>query len=222
MSEAWDADPLQVHDYLAGLGVPELQEEVLADLAVLPLDAALGRQAVVVVGVEGLHHRAIGHAGQVLLGDLDKVEDAELRVAHAVVLGESIMVEDINLNRERPVCDGEGELLVPFWVDGLIFDAGLHFLLSEVDDDVGVAAVGERVADCQVEPAHHLHLEQAEQALHGWIDEVRTAEGGQPGEEKKTDGRRQREGARSLRHEWRKQGESLKLGRRIRRACGGR
>lgn len=133
---------------------------------------ALGCQAVVLIRVERLHHRAIGEAVQVLLGDFDKVEDAELCVAHAVILGESIVVKDINLNREHHVCDGQGELLVPFWVDGLIFDTGLHFLLAEVDDDVGVAAVGEGVTDGQVEPAHHLHLEQPKQALHGSIDEL--------------------------------------------------
>jgi hypothetical protein len=33
--------------------------------------------------------------------------------------------------------------------------------------------VGEGVADGQVEPAHHLELEQPEQALHGSIDELR-------------------------------------------------
>jgi len=174
MPETWDANPLQVHDYLAGLGVPQLEEDVLGDLAILPFDVALGCQAVVLVRVDCLHHRAIGEAVQVVLhGDFDKVEDAELCVAHAVILGESIMVKDINLNRERPVCDRKGEFLVPFWVDGLIFDTGLYFLLAEVDDDVGVAAVGEGVADGQVEPAHHLQLEQPKQALHGWIGELR-------------------------------------------------
>ena len=40
------------------------------------------------------------------------------------------------------------------------------YLLAEAEDDVGVAALGEGVADGQVHPSHHPHLEQPEQALH--------------------------------------------------------
>ena len=40
------------------------------------------------------------------------------------------------------------------------------YLRSKAEDDVGVAAVGERVADGQVHPSHHPHLEQPLQALH--------------------------------------------------------
>lgn len=162
-----------MQDDLAGLGVPQLQDNVLRDLAVFPCDVALSREAVLLVRVDRLHHCVIRDIAQVLLGDLDKVEDAELCIAHAVILGESIMVKDFNLNREHHVCDRQGEFLVPFWVDGMIFDTGLYFLLSEADDDVGVAAVGEGVADDQVHPAHHLHLEQPKQALHGSIEELR-------------------------------------------------
>ena len=95
MRHTWDANPLQVQDYLAGLGVPQLQENVLGDLAILPFDVALGCQAVVIVRVHRLHHRAIGEAAVVLGGDFDKVEDGELCVTHAVILGESIMVKDV-------------------------------------------------------------------------------------------------------------------------------
>jgi hypothetical protein len=42
----------------------------------------------------------------------------------------------------------------------------LLYLLSVAEDDVGVAAVGERVADGQVHSSHHPHLEQPQQALH--------------------------------------------------------
>lgn len=41
------------------------------------------------------------------------------------------------------------------------------------EDDVGVAAVGERVADGQVEAPHDAHLEQAKQALHRSIERDR-------------------------------------------------
>lgn len=44
--------------------------------------------------------------------------------------------------------------------------ASAYYLLIEAEDDVGVAAVGEGVADGQVHPSHHLHLEQPQQALH--------------------------------------------------------
>lgn len=92
--DAGDADPAQVQDELAGLGVPELEHDVLGDLAVLPRDLALGGEAVVLVWVDRLHHRAVVDVAQVLLGDLHEVEDAELGVAHAVVLGERVMVEE--------------------------------------------------------------------------------------------------------------------------------
>lgn len=174
---AWDVNPLQVHDDLASVGVPQLQVDILRDLPIFPCDVAVGREAVVLFRVERLHHRVITDMAQVLHGDLDEVKDAELCIAHGVILGESVMVKDFNFNRERPVCDRQGELLVPFWVDGFIFDAGLYFLLSEADDDVGVAAVGEGVADGQVQPAHHLHLEQPKQALHGWMDRSSSSPG---------------------------------------------
>lgn len=128
MPETWDAYPLQVQDELAGLGVPQPQDNVLGNLAFLPYDLALGREAVLVLRVDRLHHCAVRDIGQVLLGDLDEVEDGELCIAHAVILGESIMVKDFNLNRDRPVCDRQGEVLVPLWVDGFIFDTGLYFL----------------------------------------------------------------------------------------------
>ena len=49
---------------------------------------------------------------------------------------------------------------------GLTIEAGgrsglqFNYLLSVAEDDVGVAAVGERVADGQVHSSHHPHLEQ--------------------------------------------------------------
>ena len=92
--DAGDADPVQVQDELAGLGVPELEHDVLGDLAVLPRDVALGGEAVVLLRVDRLHHRAVGDVAQVPLGDLHEVQDAELGVAHAVVLGEGVMVEE--------------------------------------------------------------------------------------------------------------------------------
>lgn len=94
MRHAWDVNPLQVQDDLAGLGVPQLQDNVLGDIAVFPCDVALGREAVVVVRMECLHHRVIRDIAVVLHGDLHKVKDTELCVAHAVILGESIMVKD--------------------------------------------------------------------------------------------------------------------------------
>lgn len=91
-----------MQDELAGLGVPELEHDVLGDLAVLPRDVALGGEAVAALLREDrLHHRAVGDVAEVLLGDLHEVEDAELGVAHAVVLGERVMVEEF-LSVEAP------------------------------------------------------------------------------------------------------------------------
>lgn len=135
---AWDVNPLQVQDDLTGVGVPQLQDNVLRDLALFPCDVALGPlggEAVVLVRVDRLHNRVVRDISEVLPGDLDEVEDVELCIAHAVILGESIMVKDFNLNGECPVCDGQGEFLVPFRVGGFIFDTGLYFMLSEADDE---------------------------------------------------------------------------------------
>lgn len=91
--DTWDVNPLEVQDDLAGIGVPELEDDVLGHLAVLPCDVALRREAVLLVRVDRLHHRAVAEMAVVLLGDLDEVQDAELRVAHAVVLGEGVLVK---------------------------------------------------------------------------------------------------------------------------------
>ncbi len=91
--DTWDVNPLEVQDDLAGIGVPELEDDVLGHLAVLPCDVALRREAVLHVRVDRLHHRAVAEMAVVLLGDLDEVQDAELRVAHAVVLGEGVLVK---------------------------------------------------------------------------------------------------------------------------------
>jgi hypothetical protein len=83
-----------VQDELSGLGVPELEHHVLGDLAVLPRDVALGGEAAALLRADRLYHRAVGDVAQVLLRDLHEVEDAELGVAHAVVLGERVVVEE--------------------------------------------------------------------------------------------------------------------------------
>lgn len=93
--DAGDADPLQVQDELAGVGVPEPEHDVLGDLAVLPRDVALGCEAVAFLRVDRLHHSAVRDVAQVLLGCLHEIQDAELGVAHAVVLGERVLVEDL-------------------------------------------------------------------------------------------------------------------------------
>jgi len=93
---------VQVQDELAGLGVPEPEHDVLGDLAVLPRDVALGGEAVVLLRVDRLHHRAVGDVAQVPLGDLHEVQDAELGVAHAVVLGEGVMVEEFLTATKAP------------------------------------------------------------------------------------------------------------------------
>ena len=91
----WDADPseLQVHD--AGLDIPELEEEVLHHLAVLPDDVALVRQAAVTAGANGADHGAAADVLQVHLDDLHQRLDVELRVAHLVVFAEGVLVEDL-------------------------------------------------------------------------------------------------------------------------------
>jgi hypothetical protein len=92
--DAGDVDPGQAQDEIAGLGVPEPEQDVLGDLAVLARDVAVGGEAAALLRVDRLHHRAVGDVAQVLLGDLHEVEDGELGVAHAVVLGERVMVEE--------------------------------------------------------------------------------------------------------------------------------
>jgi hypothetical protein len=84
-----------VQDELAGVGVPQPEHDVLGDLAVLPRDVALCGQAVSLLRVDRLHHGAVGDVAQVMLGGLYEVQDAELGIAHAVVLGERVLVEDL-------------------------------------------------------------------------------------------------------------------------------
>jgi hypothetical protein len=93
--DAGDANPLEVQDELTGVGVPEPERDVLGDLAVLPRDVALGGQAVGLLRVDRLHHGAVRDVAQVMLGGLHEIQDAELGVAHAVVLGERVLVEDL-------------------------------------------------------------------------------------------------------------------------------
>ena len=88
----------------AGVDVPELEQEVLHDLAVVPDDVALvGEAAVLAAGAHGADDGAAADVLQVHLYDLHQRLDVELRVSHHVVLAERVLVEYL-------LYDGDGEL----------------------------------------------------------------------------------------------------------------
>lgn len=92
----WDADPFELEVDDAGLDVPEPEEEVLDDVAVLPDDVALvGQAAVLAAGAHGADHGAAADVLQVHLDDLHQRLDVELRLAHPVVFAERVLVEHL-------------------------------------------------------------------------------------------------------------------------------
>lgn len=88
-------DPFELEVHHAGVNVPELEEDVLHHLAVLPDDVALVGEAAVLAGTHGAHHGAAADVLQVHLDDLHQRLDVELRVAHPVVFAERVLVEHL-------------------------------------------------------------------------------------------------------------------------------
>lgn len=80
----------------AGVDVPELEEDVLHSVAVLPDDVALvGEAAVLAAGAHGADDGAAADVLQVHLYDLHQRLDVELGVPHPVVLAERVLVENL-------------------------------------------------------------------------------------------------------------------------------
>jgi len=80
----------------AGVDVPELEEDVLDDLSVVPDDVALvGEAAVLAAGAHGADDGAAADVLQVHLYHLHQRLDVELRVPHHVVLAERVLVENL-------------------------------------------------------------------------------------------------------------------------------
>lgn len=86
-------DPLQLQHYFPALDVPEAQDHVLDELAVLPAHAALLGEAVPAARRDRPHHGAVADALGVQFQDLRKGQHLDVRVPHWVVLAEGVLVK---------------------------------------------------------------------------------------------------------------------------------